>query len=209
MPDEKLELRDFSGCDLRTADSGKKLIGYAATFNRDTDIGWFSESIAPGAFARSLKDRPDVRALFDHDSGRIIGRVQSGNLVVREDSTGLYCEIDPVNTTDGNNVRELVSTRTVDGMSFGFYPKIVQWELRGDKDHRTLIDVELIEVSIVPFPAYDGTSIAARSAEKVWQEHLASMEQEKATQAQQRGLERLAALKRRIAIRERDVRLFG
>jgi phage head maturation protease len=59
-------------------DSKRTLAGYAAVFNSEADIGgYFREVIAPGAFADTLKEA-DVRALVDHDSGRLIGRKSNG-----------------------------------------------------------------------------------------------------------------------------------
>ncbi|MER9883108.1 HK97 family phage prohead protease [Mesorhizobium sp. M0118] len=54
------------------ADGGKKtLIGYAAVFNSDTTIGdYFIERIDPHAFDKAIAG--DVRALIDHDTGRVI-----------------------------------------------------------------------------------------------------------------------------------------
>src|SRR3546814_4068359 len=55
-------------------DSGQTIAGYAAIFGETADIGgYFRESIAKGAFAVSIAS-DDVRAYFDHDRGRVLGR---------------------------------------------------------------------------------------------------------------------------------------
>ena len=55
-------------CELRLSPDSKKIIGYAAVYNRGSeDLGGFIEYVRPGAFDRSLKSNPDVRALIDHD----------------------------------------------------------------------------------------------------------------------------------------------
>jgi HK97 family phage prohead protease len=79
--------------ELRAGDNGKTIAGYAAIFNDVADIGGsFREIIAPGAFKDTLSG--DIRALVDHDSGRVIGRSKSGTLRLSEDDKGLAVEID-------------------------------------------------------------------------------------------------------------------
>lgn len=148
--------------EFRAGDSGKKVGGYAAVFNSEADIGgYFREIIAPGAFADAVKG--DVRALIDHDSGRVIGRSTAGTLRLSEDKTGLAVEIDLPDTTDGRDIATLIERGDVSGMSFGFIVTKQTWDETGDVPTRTIQAVELHEVSIVAFPAYDDTSIALRS----------------------------------------------
>ncbi|WP_319519907.1 HK97 family phage prohead protease [uncultured Martelella sp.] len=60
---------------------GRRLEGYAATFNNPAVIGGaFSETIAPGAFSGSLRSGRDVLALVDHDPGRVLARTRSHSL---------------------------------------------------------------------------------------------------------------------------------
>ena len=105
--------------ELREGDKGKTIAGYAAVFNEETDIGGaFREIIAPGAFKGTL-DR-DIRALVDHDSGRVIGRSKAGTLRLNEDSHGLAVEVDLPDTTDGRDLAVSLSRGDISGMSFGF-----------------------------------------------------------------------------------------
>lgn len=140
-----------------------KITGYASVFDEETDLGWFREKIARGAFTRTLKERPDVLALFDHDTSMPIGRSSAGTLSISEDSRGLPVEITPPNTTAGRDAVELVRTGHVKGMSFGFRVLEDKWSVRDGMDLRTILDVELYEVSVVTFPAYEGTTAQARS----------------------------------------------
>ena len=160
MPLETLSLS--RPLEFRAGDSGNKVGGYAAVFNSETDIGgYFREIIAPGAFADALKG--DVRALIDHNSGRVIGRSTAGTLRLAEDKTGLSVEIDLPDTTDGRDIATLIERGDISGMSFGFIVTKQTWDETGDVPKRTIEAVELHEVSIVAFPAYDDTSIAMRS----------------------------------------------
>lgn len=153
------------------ADADKRtLAGYAAVFNSAADIGGnFREVIAPGAFRETLLTS-DVRALIDHDSGRLIGRKSNGTLRLVEDERGLSVEIDLPNTSDGRDLAELVSRGDLDGMSFGFVVRRDEWDETGDIPTRTIHAMDLREVSAVTFPAYDDTSLAMRSLDKAREE---------------------------------------
>ena len=169
----EIEIRHWSTCELRAAgDSDAKapvIEGYGAPFNSVTTIhsffGSFTESIAPGAFTRSLKEFPDVRALVDHDTARIIGRTKAGSMELREDDSGLFVTVYPPPTQDGKDITENVRNGNIDGMSIGFmpFPGGVKWEESSEGEHRTILEARLFEVSIVTFPAYEETTAAVRS----------------------------------------------
>jgi HK97 family phage prohead protease len=149
--------------EIRAADKSKVARGYAALFNSRADIGgMFSEELAPGAFAATLKSA-DVRALIDHDPGRVIGRSSAGTLRLREDENGLLVEIDLPDTTDGRDLAVQLERGDITGMSFGFRVTHDEWDESGEMPSRTIHAVELFEVSAVAFPAYHDTSIALRS----------------------------------------------
>lgn len=156
---------NIAAVEKRAADDKRTLIGYAAVFERLAMIGgWFKEQIAPGAFADAIAG--DVRALVDHDTGRVIGRTKSGTLRMQEDGVGLRVEIDVPNTTDGNDLWELVERGDISGMSFGFRVTKETWDETGDVPVRTIQALELMEVSAVAFPAYDDTTIGKRSLDE-------------------------------------------
>ncbi|KFB08843.1 HK97 family phage prohead protease [Nitratireductor basaltis] len=141
--------------------NGRKLEGYAATFNNPADIGGiFMETIAPGAFAASLRARRDILALVDHDPGRVLARTRSGTLRLAEDTKGLAFSLDVPDTSAGRDVLALAERGDVGGMSFGF----TAVDEHRDGDRRELRGVDLHEISIVlAWPAYDGTIVQARS----------------------------------------------
>jgi HK97 family phage prohead protease len=156
---------------VRTRKSGKdkptKLTGYAALFNRETELfPGLREKIAPGAFARTLAEKADVRALVDHDPSKILGRTKAGTLKLLQNSKGLRVEIKPGDTQAGRDILESIDRGDVDQMSFGFRMVKESWEDHKDGTAtRTLEDVDLFDVSAVTFPAYADTTIAARSLE--------------------------------------------
>jgi HK97 family phage prohead protease len=139
--------------------------GYAAVFNSETMIGdFFREMIAPGAFAETIKG--DVRALFDHDSGVVLGRTKAGTLRLSEDDKGLNVEIDLPDTQAARDLVASMERGDIDGMSFGFRVLRQEWDESSDVALRIIREVELFEVSVVTFPAYDDTEVALRSLDE-------------------------------------------
>jgi uncharacterized protein len=141
--------------------------GYAAVFDSPSeDLGGFIEVIKPGAFTRCLQNSPDVRALLNHEPSAILGRTTSGTLRLRQDSTGLHCEIDLPNTSVGHDVYESVKRQDISSMSFGFYPVDEDWmpnPTGTPAQLREISDADVFDVSVVTYPAYQGTSVSARS----------------------------------------------
>lgn len=141
--------------------------GYFAVFNSNYEIApGMSESIAPGAFSRTLSN--DVRALINHDSTLVAGRTKAHTLELREDEHGLWCDI-AVNPKDGDimNAYERVKRGDVDQCSFGFEIVSEETDFRDDGSiHWTITEVNLIEVSVCTFPAYKETNISARAKER-------------------------------------------
>lgn len=148
----------------RASEDGKTtVVGYAAVFGDVANIGdYFREVLARGAFTQTLKTA-DVRAYFDHDRGRVLGRSTSGTLRLKEDAKGLAIEIDLPDTSDGRDVRTLIDRGDVSGMSIGMVVTRQEWDETGEVPLRTIHEADLLEVSIVSEPAYGGTSIALRS----------------------------------------------
>jgi HK97 family phage prohead protease len=153
------------GVEHRAENDTRVLVGYAAVFERLANIGgYFKEQIAPGAFTEAIGG--DIRALVDHDPGRVVGRTKSGTLRLSEDGVGLRVEIDVPDTTDGNDLWVLVERGDISGMSFGFRVTKELWDETGDIPVRTIQALELMEVSAVAWPAYDDTTIGVRSLEE-------------------------------------------
>lgn len=151
--------------ECRAAGEARVFAGYAAVFNSEATIGdYFVESIAPGAFSAALRGNGDVVALFNHDSNQVLGRKSAGTLRLSEDAKGLAVEIDPPDTTIGRDIAESIRRGDIGSMSFGFRVTDERWTEEPDAlPRRQILGLELIEVSIVTFPAYDETSIGLRS----------------------------------------------
>lgn len=155
--------------ETREEDDGQlRISGYFAVFNSIYQLNsWESESIAPGAFAEALGG--DVRALTNHDTTLVLGRNTAGTLQLREDSHGLWGDIliNPKDL-DAVNLYERVKRGDVNQCSFGFRIGSEEAEWKDDGTvHWTITRVDpLYEVSVCTFPAYESTSVSARSASR-------------------------------------------
>ena len=153
--------------ETREDDGALHISGYFAVFGSDYEIGpGMSESIAPGAFTKTLGG--DIRGLTNHDTTLVLGRTKAGTLTLREDSHGLWGDV-IVNPNDGDamNTYERVKRGDVDQCSFGFDIVDEETEFREDGSvHWTIREVVLYEVSVCTFPAYKETNISARAAQR-------------------------------------------
>lgn len=150
------------------ADADKPgLSGYAALFGSVTEIaGLFKEQIAPGAFKDAVS-RDDVRALFNHDANFVLGRSTAGTLRLVEDDRGLRYDVDVPDTTWARDLMVSVSRGDVSQSSFAFEVTDEEWNygVRGEMPVRTIKAVRLYDVSPVTYPAYEATTVSARSME--------------------------------------------
>ena len=165
MPEYK-EIRSAAVKELRVHDDGDGpvIAGYAAVFDSlSEDLGGFRERVLPGAFTDTLQGKPDVRALIDHDSSKILGRTTAGTLAIKEDGKGLSVRINPPDTTAGSDILKSIKRGDIDQMSFAFQTVTDRWHTEDEEEIRELVEVKLFEVSIVAFPAYPDTSVAVRS----------------------------------------------
>lgn len=161
-----LELRTFP-MELRVTgdDDAPVLEGHIAVFNKlGEDFGGYREKIAPGAFTESIK-KDDIRALWNHESGLVLGRLSAKTLSLEEDDIGLAFRNTPPDTTWFRDRMVSLKRGDVTGASFGFWTEKDEWHTEKDGTTiRTLIKLNLQEVSPgVTFPAYPQTDVALRS----------------------------------------------
>jgi HK97 family phage prohead protease len=163
---KKIERRTFTVRDVeaRQAEDGTmRLSGYAAVFNDSSVPLPFKESIAPGAFRKTLMETPDVRLLINHE-GLPLARTKNGTLTLTEDDRGLYMDAEIADTSEGRDLYKLVERGDVDQMSFAF--RVIRQKWSDDRSRRVLTEVSLADgdVSVVTYPAYPTTSVEAREA---------------------------------------------
>lgn len=188
----KLETRVST--EIRMEQDGKKIVGYAAKFspNRSQDLGGFLEQIDPKAFTRTLAQGADVRALIDHNSSLILGRTKAGTLNLSVDSQGLLVEITPPDTSYARDLMVSMSRGDVTQMSFAFVTKEDAWDKEGDQNIRTLLDVDLHDVSAVTYPAYLNTEIGLRSLS----DYLTNTQEQMAYVQRRKNLVKLFGIKK-------------
>ena len=121
----------------------------------------FVEYVKRGAFTKTIKDGADVRLLIDHE-GVPLARTKSGTLRLIEDERGLAVEadLDPMNP-DAARVISAMKRGDLSQMSFAFRTIKDAWS--DDRNVRELREVQLYDVSVVTFPAYEQTVAEIRS----------------------------------------------
>ena len=155
----KIETRvNTTEFEIREEGDGMTFSGYAAVFDSPSEPLPFIERIQRGAFRKSLRSRNDIKFLWNHDAGEILGSTRAKTISLIEDERGLKVEGTLPNTSRGRDVAELLKRGDVDSMSFGFSVPAGGDAWNADGSERTLKAVRLHEVSLVAFPAYPGTA---------------------------------------------------
>jgi len=172
MAENNIERRFVLDCELRAVgDDGKpptRIEGYAARFNSPTEL-WpdYHEQIAPGAFARAIAEKQDVRATFNHDPNIVVGRTTAGTLKLTETKQGLRMEAWPPDTQWGRDLLVSIGRGDITQQSFSFIVRGEENKVAADGSvMRTLTDVDLKDVGPVTYPAYLDTTVAARKYEE-------------------------------------------
>ena len=142
--------------EIRAEGDGMTLRGYVAVFNSPSQPLPFTETIQPGAFRDSLKSRNDIKLLWNHDTGIVLGSTRAGTLRLMEDEVGLFAEADLPDTQAGRDAATLIKRGDVSAFSFGFrVPNGGDTWLNANE--RVLKRVNIHEASLVAFPAYPST----------------------------------------------------
>lgn len=152
--------------EARTGQNDERtLTGYAALYDTETRIGsYFREVIEPGAFRSAIARQDDVRALFNHDPNYVLGRTTAGTLVLSEDERGLRYTVTLPDTQAGRDLWTSVQRGDISQSSFAFSVDAEEWrDKQADMPLRVVKDVHLYDVSPVTYPAYNETSVSARS----------------------------------------------
>lgn len=164
---------DFTIEEKRAEDgSESKLVieGYAAVYDSETFIGYdgwgFYESIAAGAFDDA--DMRDVPLKYNHsDAVPILARTRNKSLTLTPDDKGLFIHAELLDTSDGRDMYKRVQSGLIDKMSFAFTvaaEEITDQDKPNPRRKITKFD-RIFDVSVVDTPAYEDTSIYARSRE--------------------------------------------
>lgn len=156
-----------TGFEFREASDELTLTGYASVYDAPYSMGWYTETVKPGAFKRSLGTKPDVTLLVNH-AGLPLARTVSGTLTLDgEDSHGLgvRASLDP-SDPDVQVIAPKMRRGDLGDMSFSFGIMGEDGdEWSRDMSQRTMRNLELNsgDVSVVTRGANPATSSAIRS----------------------------------------------
>ena len=205
QPEQRVLQATFSPVTLEQRDDGTPVItGLAAVYYDGTERTEYElweggpiERIRRGAFKATLEAGDDIRGLFNHDANEVLGRRSSGTLRVKSSREGLAYEIDPPDTQTGRDVAALVKRGDVSGSSFSFFVTEDDYKVENGREVREIRGAKVLDVGPVTFPAYEATSVQARSADPA-REHV---------RRQQERQQLLAEMDRTLTERECDQRL--
>jgi HK97 family phage prohead protease len=155
----------YTTLEMRASEDGNVFTGYAAVFDSPSEPMPFIEYVRKGAFTKTLKDGADVRLLIDHE-GVPLARTKSGTLTLEEDERGLRVEasLDPMNP-DAQRVISAMKRGDLSQMSFAF--RTIKDAFSADGMVRELREVQLFDVSVVTYPAYEDTIAELRRSQPV------------------------------------------
>jgi len=158
---------ELEGIECRAnEDKSLSLSGYAVRFNKPSGLlyGEFIEYIERGAFDGVNMDK--VFMLYNHNSDYVLGNTRSNTLTLSVTEVGLRFQVDLPDTAKAKEVHELVKRGDINGMSFGFTVNADNWNMKSEPVTRQITEIgELLEISVVPFPAYEATEVDARTME--------------------------------------------
>lgn len=154
----EIEIRSAT---LEADSKSKTLVGYVVQWNKHSEVLWgeYVERFSPNAFSQSLASGADVRALFEHDHTKLLGRTTSGTLKLHEDNIGLRFELTPPDNQLGRDLLVSVERGDISGMSFGFRTIKNEWDFSVEPNLRTVQQAELAEITVTSIPAYPDSSL--------------------------------------------------
>lgn len=174
--DKEKEVRSFL-FEVRAEENeehGHFLSGKPIVYNSRTDLGWRDEIIASGAL--DTTDLKDVRFLVNHNTDMIpLARSRNNNdnstmqMIIDGEGMKIRVDLDVENNAEARALYSAVKRGDISGMSFMFTVDSDKWDdLESDHPLRTILSIsKVFEVSAVTFPAYESTSLEARSAEEL------------------------------------------
>jgi hypothetical protein len=142
------------GGPLELKDGGWSIEGLASNWELDEQ----GDQVEPGAFAETLVANPRPPLLYAHDTSKVIGVATS----LRETRDGLWGRWKISKTQLGQDVRELLRDKAVDGLSIGF--RCGPGDVEFKAGSRKLKRIALYEVSVVALPANLGARVSAVKA---------------------------------------------
>jgi len=181
---------DFEVRAEENEEHGSMLTGRPIVYNATTDLGFFFERIDQGALDQA--DLRDVKFLVNHNTGMIpLARSRRNNenstmqMMIGSAGMDIRVDLDTENNADARALYSSVKRGDISGMSFMFTVDRDEWQdLDTDKPTRIIKGISRVfEVSAVTFPAYEQTSITARTAEEALERAKSALESARKAEA--------------------------
>ena len=154
-----IQYRELGDISVLNQDEDSMVISGFIPYNKRSENMGFYEYVMPTAFRKTLSDGADVRALLNHDTSKLIGRVSNGSLKLESREDGLYAECTLPNTQYARDAYELIKGGYNNGLSFGFSIINEDYAYEDGFEVHYLREVKLYEISwAVSFPAYESTN---------------------------------------------------
>lgn len=174
-----MEIRSFGEAAAPKLTAERTVEGYAVVFGQESRVIFdkatrrcFVEVIQQGSVTDEMLRCWDIKALCEHDKGRMLARSfkGAGSLSLSLDNHGMKYRFEAPRTQDGDYVVEMIKRGDMFGSSFAFLAdetKNVRYTRRPDGMLlRTVTKIDLMsDVSVVSDPAYMGTDVSVRSLE--------------------------------------------
>ncbi|MBZ9904786.1 HK97 family phage prohead protease [Mesorhizobium sp. BR115XR7A] len=141
--------------------------GYAIQWGKPAIIGGlWEERFARGSLDKSLRDYPDVVALWSHDRSKPLGRVGNGTLTVKADNIGLWYALTPnPDSPNGQEALATVGRGDLDEVSIGFFCEVSEWDDSAEMPTRLVTQAQLMELSLVTWGAFGKDTSAVLSSD--------------------------------------------
>ena len=160
-----------AGFETREENGAGIITGRPVVLNSRTDFGDWDEVIDSRALDNT--DLTDVRLCLNHDTSYVYARSRRNNgnstMQINTDANGLAFEasLNVESSPKAQDYYSAVKRGDMDKMSFMFSIDGYEWEnLETDHPTRRITSIgKIYEISCVTFPAYNSTSIEARSDE--------------------------------------------
>lgn len=155
--------------EIKSVDESGKFSGIASVYDIE-DLG--GDIIEKGAFTKTLREKPDVPILWQHDSSEVIGKgrvSEQGNRIVIDGELDLE---DPM----GQKAYRKMKGKLVSGLSIGFIAVKRKFDEMGDKYVRRIQELKLVEVSVVTFPMLPAAQITSVKNRDEFAERITALE---------------------------------
>lgn len=158
---EKLMEQTYNNLEVRKLENSSltlvcKVNDYSLSKELRGNNGYFREIVPRETWQKAINDK--IKFYYNHKPYFELGEV--AELKAEDDGVYLYASL----KESEKGLYDAVKNGEITGMSFGFRSLKDKWETVGNYKQRTILDMELYEVSILDkTPAYNNTNVEARS----------------------------------------------